>query len=236
MNRDLLLRLQDRRTAGIPVALATDVASGSACLVSEGDVEGEGRDQLDVDGLANVRRMLADDRNGLIIHAGREIFVRVYAPPRRLIIVGAVPIAEALAVMAHLIGDHVTVVDPRQGVVEGRRFSTAPVHIEWPDSALTALRPDARTAVACLSHDPKLDDPALLAALPSAAYYIGALGSRRSQAARVERLRQMGLDDHHLARLRGPIGLAIGAKTAAEIAVSILAEMVEVRRLGPLGA
>jgi len=138
-----------------------------------------------------------------------------------------VHIAQPLVAMARLAGYEVAVVDAREAFASPARFSGVALVREWPDRALEALAPDARTAVATLTHDPKLDEPALAVALASPAFYVGALGSRRTHAARLERLRERGVPESALARIQAPIGLAIGARSPAEIAVSIVAEMTE---------
>ncbi len=175
-----------------------------------------------------AREALGRDRSGRIEDGGAALFVQVFNPPARLIVVGAVHIAQPLVPMAALAGDAVTVVDPRGAFATDRRFPGVSLTDDWPDQALAALAPDRRTAVVTLTHDPKLDDPALMAALRSEAFYIGALGSRRTHAARLERLREAGFDDTELARIHGPVGLSIGARSPAEIAVSILAQITEV--------
>ena len=163
------------------------------------------------------------DRSG--IEEGGSIFVAVHNPPLRLAVVGAVHIAQPLVAMARLAGYDVTVIDPRDAFASEMRFPGETLVHDWPDDALAALAVDARTAVVTLTHDPKLDDPALLTALGSQAFYVGALGSTRTHAKRVERLAAAGLGEAEIARLHAPVGLDIGAKSPAEIAVSILAEI-----------
>ena len=155
-----------------------------------------------------------------------DVFQHLLAPAPRLIVVGAVHIAQSLLAMARLAGFTPLLVDPRPAFASAARFAGETVRVEWPDTALAALAPDEYTAIVTLSHDPKIDDPALIAALQSSAFYIAALGSRKTQAARRERLATAGFDAAAIARLHGPAGLAIGAITPAEIAVSILAELV----------
>ena len=145
-----------------------------------------------------------------------------------MIVVGAVHIAQSLVPMAALAGYDVTVVDPRRAFATDARFPGVTLSTDWPDDALTALDPDRRTAVVTLTHDPKLDDPALAVALRSTAFYIGALGSRRTHARRVERLREAGFNDKDIARIHAPIGLDIGAVSPAEISISILGQITEV--------
>jgi xanthine dehydrogenase accessory factor len=152
------------------------------------------------------------------------------APPRKLALVGAVHIAQALVPMAVAAGYDVTVIDPRSAFAAESRFPGVTMTHEWPGAALAAFAPDRRSAVITLTHDPKLDDPALAAALRSDAFYIGALGSRKTHAARLSRLREQGFGDPELARIHGPVGLSIGAVSPAEIAVSILAELTQALR------
>ncbi|WP_448585470.1 XdhC family protein [Thermaurantiacus sp.] len=160
-------------------------------------------------------------------------FVRRYDPPLRLMIVGAVHIAQLLVPMARLLGYAPLVVDPRGTFAAGPRFEDVAVDPRWPDEALRDWRPDAASAVVALTHDPKLDDPALAAALRSEAFYIAALGSKGNHARRLERLREQGFDEAALARIHGPAGLAIGAANPAEIALAIAAQMVERFRARP---
>ena len=184
--------------------------------------------------IAAVWDAIRGDRSALDPAAKR--FVQVFNPPLRLIVVGAVHVAQQLVPLAASAGYDVIVVDPRRAWASGERFPDVALVTEWPDEALQALALDHRTAVVTLTHDPKLDDPALAAALASPAFYIGALGSRRTQERRLERLRSQGVDTAALARIHGPVGLDIGAKSPAEIAVSILAQIIQVRRAAPTPA
>lgn len=177
--------------------------------------------------VAAARRAAERDESVTITTARGDIFLGVYSPPKRLIIVGAVHIAQALAPMAAIAGFEVIVVDPRAAFATAERFPGITVRTDWPDEAFRALAIDRRTAVVTLTHDPKIDEPALVLALGSTAFYIGALGSKKTQASRVARLGEQGFDDAALARIKGPVGLRIGARSAAEIAVSILAEIIE---------
>ncbi|HEY1811051.1 MAG TPA: XdhC/CoxI family protein [Kofleriaceae bacterium] len=170
-----------------------------------------------------VRRALASDRAEVV---GDGIFVEPFNPPLRLIVVGAVHVAVPLAQMARLAGFAVTIVEPRAAWATAERFPGGALVRAWPDEALRELAPDARTAIVTLTHDPKLDDPALVAALGSPAFYVGCLGSVKTHASRLERLGTAGVAAHDLGRLHGPVGLRIGARSPAEIAVSILAEIV----------
>jgi xanthine dehydrogenase accessory factor len=217
--------LRKARAAGDPVALVTQLSTGQQTLVYPGAVTGDVA--IPDERVARVRKMMHDDKSGVI---DDDYFVRVVSPAYRLIVVGAVHIAQALAPMAALAGYAVTVVDPRRAFATDERFPSVTLSGAWPDEALTELKPDSRTAVVTLTHDPKLDDPALEIALKSPVFYIGALGSRKTHAGRLERLKARGFDDATLGRIHGPIGLRIGAVTQAEIAISILGELTSIRR------
>jgi xanthine dehydrogenase accessory factor len=228
MKRALLDRLLAERAAKHPVALVTEIPGGGQALVTENGVEGE----LALDGAAlnEIRPMLSRDKSGIAEVEGRRLFVQCHTPPPRLMIVGAVHIAQALAPMASLAGYGVTVIDPRRAFATDSRFPGIDMRGDWPDEAMTALEPDRRTAVVTLTHDPKLDDPALQTALRSPAFYIGALGSKKTHAARQGRLARAGFSPDEIARVNGPVGLSIGALSPAEIAVSILAQITAIRR------
>lgn len=230
MKRALLEELLARQASGNPVALATLLETGEQTLVGTADALGDRR--LDDDTLALVRAAIAGDRGGTMDTAAGPLFVHVFNPPLRLVVAGAVHIAEPLARMAALAGYGVTIVDPRRAFTSRRRFEGFAVVDDWPDEALDALGLDHRAAVVSLAHDPKIDDPALSVALRSPAFYIGALGSRKTHAARLLRLRRMGFGEADLDRVHGPVGLAIGAVSPAEIAISIMAEITQVRRQG----
>lgn len=178
---------------------------------------------------AEVRSVLQRDASEVVETAAGPVFLEAFNPPTRLVIVGAVHVGQALARLAGIAGFAVTVVDPRSAfVVPGVERVIA-----WPDEGLAGLGLDARTAVVTLTHDPKLDDPALTVALRSPAFYVGALGSRKTHAARLERLRAHGFTDAELARIHAPVGLDLGARSPAEIAVSILAEITQRLRQPP---
>ena len=221
MTPGVLARLQAARAEGRPAVLATRLPQGEQWLLPDEAappaLHGPAVDALRL------------DRSGTVQVDGGTWFLHAHNPPLRLVVVGAVHIAQALAPMAARIGHAVIVADPRRAFATEERFPGLTVSTDWPDEALDALRPDTRTAVVTLTHDPKLDDPALDRALRSPAYYIGALGSRRTHAARLERLRALGHGEEALARIQGPVGLDIGAVTAPEIALSILAQVVAVR-------
>ena len=214
MKRATLERLLAAAHAQQPVVLATDLESGEQRIFEPGESTAAA-DALRRDACVHVEE------------GGRRWFLRPWSPPVRMIVVGAVHIAQPLAAMAALAEYAVTIVDPRRAFATAERFPGVTLLAEWPDQALVALAPDARTAVVTLTHDPKLDDPALAVALRSPAFYVGALGSRKNHAARCERLRALGLGDAELARIHAPVGLHIGARSPAEIAVSILAEVTQ---------
>lgn len=224
MKRDLLtdlLRALDHKRGAV---LATRLPGGEQALLFplEPDVEvPDGQWPMEA-----ARQALLDDRSVAVAGAAGDVFLRPYNPPVRLIVVGAVHIAAPLARMATAAGVEVHVVDPRSVFASEERFPDVQLVKTWPGQAFSELRPDHRTAVVTLTHDAKLDEPALMAALATPAFYIGALGSRRTHAKRLARLRDQGVDEPDLARIRAPVGLDIGARTPAEIAVAIIAELV----------
>ena len=227
MRQEILRELQAARRAHRPVALATDLASGEQWLFAPSDPLPAELDPELADGLREVFR---NDRARRVELGERTIFLNVFNPPLRMILVGAVHIAQPLAAMAAATGFQVIVVDPRTAFAAPKRFPDLEIRTDWPDEALAALVPDARTAVVTLTHDPKLDDPALDQALRSDAFYIGSLGSRKTHGKRVERLRGEGFSEEAIARIHGPVGLDIGARSPAEIALSILAQIIGVLR------
>ncbi len=225
MRRILLERLRAARAAKCPAALVTELSDGRQALFSDNKLSGDlalGNSQL-----AALRAAIFADRSGML-EGEDDLFVRVFNPPLRMVVVGAVHIAQILVPMSSLAGYEVIVVDPRQAWATASRFPNVELTTEWPDEALNRLAPDRRCAVITLTHDPKLDDPALAVALRSEAFYIGALGSKRTHAKRLSRLKLEGFSDAELAGIRGPVGLAIGAKSPAEIAISILAQVTQV--------
>lgn len=225
MTPDLLDRLAQARQAKRPVVLATKLPDGAQKLLPMDDAPPALRDA--------ATDALRKDKSGVVEIDGSSWFLHAYNPPLRLVVVGAVHIAQALVPMAAQLGYGITVVDPRRAFATDERFPGVTVSTDWPDEAMDELRPDTRTAIVTLTHDPKLDDPALDRALKSEAFYIGALGSRRTHARRLDRLRELGHDDAAMSRIRGPVGLDIAAVTAPEIALSILAQVVETRRRAP---
>ena len=207
------------RAAKRPVVLAQNLDTGEDRLIRLDD----GTDPL----IEHVRAAARADKGGIVEHAGARVFLNVFNPPLRMVVVGAAHIAQPLTRMAALAGYDVTVIDPRRAFASEDRFPGVSLSHDWPDEAMAALAPDARTAVITLTHDPKLDDPALGIAIRSGAFYIGALGSSRTHAKRKGRLIEAGYTEAEFARIKGPVGLDIGAKSPAEIAVSILAQVTQ---------
>ena len=225
MDLSLLSALNAERAARRAAVLVTDVKSGAARLVREAEADGDAL-------AAELAERFRSGKSGLLEHEGGDLFLTVQMPPVRLVAIGAVHISQALAPMAKGLDLDVTVVDPRTAFATPERFPDVPVIAKWPDDALPRLGGlDRYTALVCLTHDPKIDDPALIAGLRADCFYIGALGSRRTHAKRVDRLTEAGFGEVEIARIHAPIGLDIGAISPAEIAVSILAELVsELRR------
>ena len=221
MKGEVLRELVEAQRAGRDVVLATRLADGAQTLIESGS----GPDGLGLDGdvVAEVLR-IGESRTVETLRG--DVFLRPYIRAPRLIVVGAVHIAQALVPMATLAGFQVTVLDPREGFATADRFPGATLVLEWPDRAMAALGLDGRTALVALTHDPKIDDPALVAALESDAFYVGALGSRKTQGARRERLGDAGFSSADVDRIHGPIGLPIGARTPEEIAVAVLAQVI----------
>ena len=224
MKREVFDALLRARSEKRPAALVTDLASGQQWLFEPSQ---EPPAELADEALRATRAALRADRAGPLALCDRELFINVWNPPLRMIVIGAVHIAQPLVRAARLAGFEVFVIDPRHSFAAHTRFPDVPIATQWPDEALAALAPDARCAIVALTHDPKLDDPALAFALRSDAFYIGALGSRKTHANRIARLREQGFSEEAIARIRGPVGLAIGARTPAEIAISIIAEVVQ---------
>jgi xanthine dehydrogenase accessory factor len=226
MQLDLLAALNAERAARRATIVVTDTATGKQRLVKAADVA---RDPLrDV-----LAAHLRTGKSGMEETAEGRVFLTVYVPAAQLVIIGAVHISQVLAAIAKLLGYDVTIVDPRTAFATPERFPDVKVVAEWPDKALPPLNVDHYTAFVALTHDPKIDDPALVHALSRDCFYIGALGSRKTHARRLERLKQQGLSDTSVARIHAPIGLDIGAVSPAEIAVAIMAQITERLREEP---
>lgn len=219
MKRATLHALTAARLDGRPIVLATALDTGEEHVI---DPTLPPKSPLDV----AAREAALKDKSSNVELDGRSWFLNIFNPPLQMYVIGAVHIAQPLSHMAALSGFNVTVIDPRTAFATSERFPGLKLITEWPDEALANIALDMRSAVVTLTHDPKLDDPALAAALRSPAFYIGALGSKKTHAARLGRLKAMGFADDAVARIHGPVGLDIEAQTPAEIAVSILAQVI----------
>jgi xanthine dehydrogenase accessory factor len=225
MNLDLLKALNEERAARRAAVVVTALAGGEQRLVR---AQAVASDPL----RAEIEKRLRSGKSGTEETADGKVFLTVFVPPPRLVVTGAVHISQELAPMAQRLGYDVTIIDPRTAFATEERFDGVRLLADWPDKVLPDIGVDAHTAFAALTHDPKIDDPALLHALAKDCFYIGALGSRKTHGARLERLKAKGVSDAQLARIHAPIGLDIGAISPAEIAVSILAEITARLRLG----
>lgn len=239
MQSEILALIEAAGDAKRAVVLITHMPSGDQTLVDGAAELARASQSNDVawpddEELQSVaRRALAEDISRRYPDPQGDFFVHVFNMPKRLVIVGAVHIAQKLAPMAVLADFAVTIVDPRGAFATAERFPNTALTTDWPDEALNGLGLDRRTAIVTLTHDPKLDDPALAVALKSDAFYIGSLGSRRTHAGRLERLAEQGFSDADCARIHGPVGLALGAKSPSEIALSILAQITQTLHAPP---
>jgi xanthine dehydrogenase accessory factor len=226
---ETLSQINTERAARRPVIVVTDVASGEQRLVKAADFAA---DPLH----AELAKQLRMGKSATIELDGKKLFLNVYAPTARLVIIGAVHISQALAPLARSLDYDVTVIDPRTAFASPERFPDVKLIAEWPDEALPPLSVDHYTAFVAVTHDPKIDDPALLHAFARDCFYIGALGSRKTHAKRADRLKAQGATDADIAKIHAPIGLNIGAVSPSEIAVSIMAQITAELRLPKAGA
>jgi xanthine dehydrogenase accessory factor len=224
MRLDILAALNTERAARRAAIVVTDVANGTQRLVKGADAAADPLQDV-------LRERLRSGKSGMAETPEGRVFLTVHVPPPRLIAIGAVHISQALAPIARLLGYDVTVVDPRTAFATPERFPDVPVIAEWPDVALPPLNVDRYTAFVALTHDPKVDDPALLHAFERDCFYIGALGSKKTHARRLDRLKEQGASEADLVRIHAPIGLPIGAVSPPEIAVAIMAEITAALRL-----
>lgn len=229
MKLETLSVLNAERAARRPVIVITDVANGEQRLVKAADFAA---DPLH----AELDKQLRMGKSAMLEVDGKRLFLNVYAPTARLVIIGAVHISQALAPLARSLDYDVTVIDPRTAFASPERFPDVSLVAEWPEVALPPLNIDHYTAFVAVTHDPKIDDPALLHAFEKNCFYIGALGSRKTHAKRGDRLKAQGVSDADFARIKAPIGLNIGAVSPSEIAVSIMAEITAELRLPKAGA
>jgi xanthine dehydrogenase accessory factor len=226
MKLDILKALNEERNARRAAVVVTNEATGAQRLVKAADVA---KDPLkDV-----IEKHIRSGKSGMEETAEGKIFLTVHVPAPRIVVTGAVHISQALAPIAKILGYDVTIIDPRTAFATQERFPDVKVIAEWPDVALPPLGVDRYTAFVALTHDPKIDDPALTHALSRDCFYIGALGSKKTHGRRIERLKAQGLSDADLARIHAPIGLPIGAVSPAEIAVAIMGEITASLRQGP---
>jgi xanthine dehydrogenase accessory factor len=223
MRLDLLSAINAERSARRAAILVTDMSARTQRLVRETSVADDPLAEL-------LESRFRSGKSGMVESGEGQFFLNVQVPPVRAIVIGAVHISQALAPMARLADFDVTIVDPRTAFASPERFPDVSLLAEWPDDALPRLALDRYTALIALTHDPKIDDPALAAALRAECFYIGALGSKRTHARRLERLLEAGFGEADITRIHAPVGLDIGAVSPAEIAVSILAEMVAALR------
>ena len=229
MKLGILSMLNAERAARRAVMVVTDTASGEQRVVKAADIAGDPLREV-------LEKRLRSGKSGVEESGGKRLFVTVHVPPPRLVVTGAVHISQALAPMARLLGYDVTLVDPRTAFATIERFPEVKVIAEWPDVALPPLNIDHYTAFVVLTHDPKIDDPALLHALKRDCFYIGALGSKKTHARRVARLKEQGVSEADIGRIHAPIGLAIGAVSPAEIAVAIMGQITARLRQGEAAA
>src|SRR5580700_11751546 len=218
MRLDILKSLNAARAARQPAIIVTDIASGAQRFVGSADIAADPLRQV-------LEAHLRSGKSGIEDTPQGRVFLTVHVPPPRLVITGAVHISQALAPLARLLGYDLTIVDPRTAFASPERFPDVKLIAQWPDEALPPLGIDRYTAFVALTHDPKIDDPALTHALSRDCFYVGALGSKKTHGRRLERLKAQGVTDAALSRIHAPIGLAIGAVSPAEIAVSIIGEI-----------
>ncbi len=228
MKRELLERLVAAQASNQPAMLVRSLAGDDQFLL-DGGADSESPDGIPAEVLREARSALKRDGARTVEAAGQRYLLQTLSPPPRVLVIGAVHIAQALIPMARVAGFDVQLIDPRAAFATPGRFPGIEIINQWPQEVMDELPLNSRTAVVTLSHDAKIDEPALKAALESAAFYIGALGSRKNHAKRLQRLGALGFDDETLARIAGPIGLPLGGRSPAEIAVSILAQIIQSR-------
>lgn len=229
MRIEILKQLNDAKRARRAAILVTDLASGEDRLA----LEGEALDGVSADALTKA---FLSGKSGLVEEEGRSFFLNVHVPPPRIVVIGAVHISQALAAMAPAAGFDLEIIDPRTAFATPERFAGVKLTADWPEDVLKDAPLDAFTALVAVTHDPKIDDYPLVSALKTGCFYVGALGSRKTHAKRVERLKEAGCTDAQIARISAPIGLDIGASTPGEIAVAILGDIIQALRKRAIGA
>ena len=229
MRIEILKQLNDAKRARRAAILVTDLATGEDRLA----LEGKSLDGVSVDAL---NKAFLSGKSGLVEEEGRSFFLNVHVPPPRFVVIGAVHISQALAAMAPAAGFDLEIIDPRTAFATPERFAGVKLNTDWPEDVLKEAPLDAFTALVAVTHDPKIDDYPLVSALKTGCFYIGALGSRKTHAKRVERLKEAGCTDAQIARISAPIGLDIGASTPGEIAVAILGDIIQALRKRAIGA
>jgi xanthine dehydrogenase accessory factor len=226
-----LQALNEHRRARRAALMITDLASGESILEAEGEGENARPELREV-----VDKAYRTGKSGLVETAdGRRLFLNVHVPPPRIVVIGAVHISQALAEMALVVGFDIAIIDPRTAFATESRFAGIDLVADWPEDALKQHPLDAYTALVAVTHDPKIDDFPLIEALRARCFYIGALGSRKTHASRIERMKAAGLTESEIGRIDAPIGLDIGAQSPAEIAVAVLGAIIQAFRKRELG-
>jgi xanthine dehydrogenase accessory factor len=229
MRIEILKQLNEAKRARRAAILVTDLAGGEDRLA----LEGEALDGVSADAL---NKAFLSGKSGLVEEEGKSFFLNVHVPPPRIVVIGAVHISQALAAMAPAAGFDLEIIDPRTAFATPERFAGVKLTADWPEDVLKDAPLDAFTALVAVTHDPKIDDYPLVSALKTGCFYIGALGSRKTHAKRVERLKEAGCTDAQIDRISAPIGLDIGASTPGEIAVAILGDIIQALRKRAIGA
>jgi xanthine dehydrogenase accessory factor len=229
MRIEILKQLNDAKRARRAAILVTDLATGEDRLALEGGA---------LDGVPQeaLNKAFLSGKSGLAEAEGRSFFLNVHVPPPRIVVIGAVHISQALAAMAPAAGFDLEIIDPRTAFATPERFAGVKLTADWPEDVLKDAPLDAFTALVAVTHDPKIDDYPLVSALKTGCFYIGALGSRKTHAKRIDRLKEAGCTEAQIARISAPIGLDIGASTPGEIAVAILADIIQALRKRAIGA
>lgn len=223
MDQTLLTSLNAARAERIPAVVVTDLSSGAKRMILADDIVADPMNEV-------LLSRLRSGKSGIEAAAGGDQFIQVYAPSVRLVLIGAVHISQALAPLAQACGYDLTIIDPRTAFATPERFEGVTLHAEWPQDIMGEDYLDPFTALVAITHDPKIDDIPLKAALDAGCFYVGALGSRKTHAKRVTRLLEAGASQEAIDRIRAPIGLDIGAATPAEIAVAIMGQIIEAQR------